>query len=423
MPVPPSPIAALRAMASHPIAALREIASHSIAALRDVSPPPIAVSREHVPSSNAPAHEEVVEFQRVVRTVLVLVLLATTATVVPEARAQRVAKYGADFLGVGIGGRALGMGGAYVAAGEDVTSAYWNPAGLTAMDSLEVAYMHAERFAGVVTFDYAGVGTPISDRSTVGVTVIRSGVNDIKNTLQAWDPVRGAPRPNPSDHITTFSAADYAFMVSAGRRLGGGLAAGATAKIVRRSIGDFASAWGYSVDVGARYQRGRWVLGASVRDVTTLLESWSVDREATRPLEDVFDLALPEGGTELVLPVLRTGAAATGSWREFDGTLGLDLDLAFEGRRAYAFNAGDVSLHPRIGGELAYQNVVALRGGLNRIYTAEGEGLVLSPTVGAGLTLGRVVVDYGFGNFAGLAAELGYSHRLSLRIRLHPPAR
>lgn len=353
--------------------------------------------------------------------VLLLLGMLGTVTVGSDARAQRVAKYGADFLGVGIGGRALGMGGAYVAVGEDVTSGYWNPAGLGAMDSLEVAYMHAERFAGVVTFDYAGAGLPISNQSAVAVTVIRSGVNDIKNTLQAWDPARGTPRPNPEDHITSFSAADYAFMVSAARRLGPRLAAGATAKIVRRTIGDFAQAWGYSVDVGARYRGRGWAVGASVRDVTTLLESWTVNSEATRPLEEVFDLALPEGGTELVLPVLRTGASVTRSWESLTATGGLDVDVAFEGRRAYAFNAGDLSFHPRLGGEVTYQDVVALRGGLNRIYTAEGEGLVLSPTVGAGLVLRRIVVDYGFGNFSGLAAELGYSHRLSLRLRLGPP--
>lgn len=357
-----------------------------------------------------------------VRRWVLLVLVCAALTAAPDgASAQRVAKYGADFLGVGVGGRALGMGGAYVAAGEDVTSAYWNPAGLTAMDSMEVAYMHAERFAGAVSFDYGGLGTPISDRTTVALTLIRSGVNDIKNTLQAWDPDRGAPRPNPEDYITSFSAADYAFMVSAGRRLGEGLSAGVTAKIVRRTIGDFASAWGYSVDVGARYGLGSWTAGASVRDLTTLLESWSVNREAVAPIQDVFGLALPEGGTEIVPPLLRTGLSYQNQWNRFGAAVSADLDVSFEGRRAFALNAGDLSLHPRFGGELSYQDVVALRGGVNRLYTTDQEGLVVSPTAGAGIDLRRFRVDYGFGNFAGLAAELGYSHRISLRVLLARP--
>ena len=38
----------------------------------------------------------------------------------------------------GVGGRALGMGGAYVAIGDDVTSIYWNPAGLGFLDKGQI---------------------------------------------------------------------------------------------------------------------------------------------------------------------------------------------------------------------------------------------------------------------------------------------
>ena len=41
-----------------------------------------------------------------------------------------VAKYAGEFMAIGVGGRALGLGGAYVALANDVTSGYWNPAGL-----------------------------------------------------------------------------------------------------------------------------------------------------------------------------------------------------------------------------------------------------------------------------------------------------
>jgi len=82
---------------------------------------------------------------------------------------QRVAKYGADFLAGGVGGRALGMGGAYVALAADVDATYWNPAGLSLLAYPELAYMHAERFAGIVSFDYAALAWPISATSTLGI--------------------------------------------------------------------------------------------------------------------------------------------------------------------------------------------------------------------------------------------------------------
>jgi hypothetical protein len=346
-----------------------------------------------------------------------IVLLVALA--VPAASAQTVVKYGADFLAGGVGARALGMGGAYVASADDVTAGYWNVAGLDGLTYPEAAYMHAERFNGIVSFDYGGLAFPLNARSTVGLSFFRSGVDDIANTLAALDPDTGLPRPNPEDHITYFSAADYAVFVSYARRLRENLSVGATAKIIRRSIGDFASAWGYSLDVGAQYQIGRVRLGLNLQDATSMVQSWSVNQEAFADFEATFGETAPQGGTELVLPVARLGAASTFALAEDLGfTAGLDVDLAFDGQQAYAFDAGDVSFHPRLGGELAYKGVVALRGGISNVTTSERYGTQFTPTVGAGLNVGRVAFDYGFGDFGGLQSELGYSHRVSLKFTL-----
>ncbi len=50
----------------------------------------------------------------------------------------KVAKYAGEFLSIGVGGRALGMGSAAVALASDVTAGYWNPAGLTGIMYPEV---------------------------------------------------------------------------------------------------------------------------------------------------------------------------------------------------------------------------------------------------------------------------------------------
>jgi hypothetical protein len=351
------------------------------------------------------------------RSILLLAFAASGAA--SGASAQTVVKYGADFLAGGIGARALGMGGAYVASADDVTAAYWNVAGLDALTYPEAAYMHAERFNGIVSFDYGGLAFPLNARSTVGVAFFRSGVDDIANTLAAFDPDTGLPRPNPEDHITYFSAADYAFFLSYARHLREGFSVGVTGKIIRRSIGDFAGAWGYSFDVGAQYQLGRVRLGVNLQDATAMLQSWSVNEEAFADFEATFGETAPQGGTELVLPVARLGAATTVPLTEDLGfTVGADLDLAFDGQEAYYFNAGDVSFHPRLGGELAYKGVVALRGGVSNVTSSGRYGTQFTPAVGAGLNVGRVALDYGFGDFGGLQSELGYSHRVSLKVTL-----
>jgi hypothetical protein len=345
-----------------------------------------------------------------------LAILALASPV--PAGAQTIVQYGAEFLAGGVGARALGMGGAYVARANDVTAGYWNVAGLDAIRYPEAAYMHAERFAGVVAFDYAAVAFPLSHRSTVGVSFFRSGVDDIANTLAALNPDTGLPRENAEDHITYFSAADYAFFLSYARRLREGLSAGVTGKIIRRRIGPFASAWGYSFDVGARMQVGRITLGANLQDATAMLQAWSVDESAFAGFDTTYGIEAPRGGTELVLPVARLGAATDITLTD-DVTVGvgLDLDLAFE-NQAYTLNAGDLSLRPRIGTEVSYRGIVALRAGISDVIVSDRFGTQITPTVGAGLNMGALSLDYGFGDFGGLQSDLGYSHRVSVRYTL-----
>ena len=344
-------------------------------------------------------------------------LFAALFTAAP-AKGQQVVSYGADFLATGAGGRALGMGGAHIALADDVSAGYWNPAGLSRTEFPEVEYMHAERFAGIVSFDYGAVAWPVNARSTLGASFFRSGVNDIKNTLDAWDPERNQPRPHAEEHITSFSAADAAFFVSYARLVRTDLAAGVTAKIIRRSIGDFADAWGYSFDVGGLYRRGAFMVGVNLQDAAGMRQSWNVNRDLLSNIQDVFGQTIPKGGVETVLPLLRLGSGYVLDFGAHHITLGLDVDMAFEGQQAYVLHTGGVSYHPRLGVEYGFRKVMALRAGFTDILKSEREGWNAAPTVGAGLHLGRLAINYGFGNFAGLASDLGYTHRISARVVL-----
>jgi len=379
-----------------------------------------------------------------------ILLCAVLATA--PAHGQRIAKYGADFLAGGVDARALGMGGAYVSIANEVSAGFWNPAGLSALSYPEISYMHVERFSGAVSFDYGAVAFPVTAQSTVGISAFRSGVNDIVNTLAAWNPDRGQPLPGFESRITRFSAADWALFVSYSRRVNDDLSVGVNFKGIQRSIGDFADAWGYSMDVSARYTTGPYRFGVVVRDLTTMLQSWSVNPSAfevncTNPVdgqpfdacinpetdsvftsnaaryEAVFDQRIPQGGTALVLPVVRLGSGAV--WPVGDRhevTVGLDLDLAFDGQQAFVPNIGDVSFHPRLGMAFRYAGVVELRGGVRRLQVGEDIGVDVTPSVGAGLDLEQVSVDFSFGDFAGLVAEdLGFSYRISAQLRLEQP--
>ena len=331
-----------------------------------------------------------------------------------SASAQTTVKYGAEFLASGVGARALGMGGAYVAHANDVTAGYWNVAGLDRLATPEAAYMHAERFDGAVSFDYAAAAYPLSSRSTIGVSFVRSAVDDIANTLDAYDPATGQINP---DDVTYFSAADNALFVSYARGINERLSVGASAKVIRRGVGDFASAWGYSLDVGAQLDLGRVRLGVNVQDAPGMIQSWSVDAER---FESVDEESRPVGLTERVLPVARLGAATVFPLSEDVGlTAAADVDLAFDGQSANVIDVGDgaVSFRPRLGAELSYRDVLAFRAGIADVATSERFGTQITPSVGAGVQLGPLAVDYGFGDFGGLASELGFAHRVSLAYR------
>jgi hypothetical protein len=122
--------------------------------------------------------------------------------------AQSIApKYSNEFMNIGIGARALAMGGAQVSSVRDVTAAYWNPAGLLGIKHQnEFSLMHAEYFAGIAKFDYAGFSTNIQEDNQIAISLIRFGVDDIPDTRFLYD-ANGALNYN---NIQFFNAADYA---------------------------------------------------------------------------------------------------------------------------------------------------------------------------------------------------------------------
>jgi len=329
------------------------------------------------------------------------------------------AKYGGDFLSVGAGARALGMGSAQVAITNDVTSAYWNPAGLVNVEKIDIAYMHSERFAGIVSYDYGAIAYPLRDsESTIALSFFRQGVDNIANTLNAWDRERNLPRENVQDYIEEFSVADMAFFLSYAQRATDRLSWGVNAKIVNHRLGPFAEAWGYSIDAGTIYSLGSTTVGLHVMDLTTMMKFWSVNASEFGDFEDTFDDEIPTGQNERVLPTVKLGVGHSREYGDFLVTGALDLDMRFENRRAFFINLGRVSFEPHAGVEGTYKNRLSLRAGLTDVTTDPRNSVYISPTLGAGIHMRAIFIDYGFANFGGAATALGVTHRISLRVTI-----
>jgi len=327
-----------------------------------------------------------------------------------------------DLFSVGGGARAMGMGGAQVALAEDVTAAFWNPAGLSRLTRREIAYMHTERFGGIVAYDYGAFAMPLRGENDVfAVTFFRQGVDGIKNTLNAWDRERDRPRTNPEDYITEFSAADMALLLSYGTQYNAYLSWGTSVKVVYSRLGPFADGLGYSVDLGGQYRRNQFKLGVTVHNVTTLMKLWTVNEAELEPLRDFFsdeelNASFPAGQNEYSPPSVRAGVGYTTRIQDFSVTGAFDLVIHGENRRTYYINAGPLSFQPHLGTEVAYRNAVMIRLGITDVFTDASSRLYASPTLGAGLNLGGIVLDYAFSSFAGANSNLGYTHRIAAKV-------
>ena len=98
------------------------------------------------------------------KTLFLLICCLTTVSY-----SQTVRKYSNEFMNIGVDAAALGMSNAVVSHTQDVNSGYWNPAGLMHIKDKQFAFMHANYFANIAQYDYAGFAMPIDDRSAVGI--------------------------------------------------------------------------------------------------------------------------------------------------------------------------------------------------------------------------------------------------------------
>ena len=340
-----------------------------------------------------------------------------------EGRAQAIApKYSNEFLAIGVGARALAMGNAQVAVVEDATAGYWNPAGLASLKSdHSLSLMHAEYFAGIAKYDYASFATRIDSSSALAISAIRFGVDDIPDTRFLYD----ANGVLNYDNIRFFSAADYAFLLSYARQAPWlkGLQIGASAKVVHRTVGKFANAWGFGLDAGGRYQKGAWSVGLMLRDVTTTFNAWTYNSEL---LQDVYTQTgneIPESSLEITMPRAVLGGARSFVFSEkLSGLVALDLVSTFDGKRNVLIKSNLASFDPQMGFELGYDNMVYLRGGLSHIQKVKNyDGssyTTFRPNGGLGVRIHKVMIEYALTNI-GNQSSAPYSHVFSLKVSLN----
>ena len=321
-------------------------------------------------------------------------------------------KFAGEFLKLGVGARALGMGEAFVAVADDASAPYWNPAGLVFLRQRQVLFMHAEQFGDLLNHDFISFAMPLEDQSALAVSVIRLGVDNIPVTAEirpvveedvgadgipaTGDTGEGNGKFDPGepfilrlhqDEILWKSSAEYAVVFTYSKRLGDKVSLGGNFKLITQSLLGLASSFGVGLDAGLLYEATKdFAFGLRIGDFTTTRLFWDTGaRETIRPT------VIPGVRYSREIPSLRGVLTAA-----------FDARVTFEGNDGSQLEGEGMSADLRPGLEYWFRNTLAGRFG------ASGDRL----TAGFGVRYGGFGADYAFVGHE----DLDNSHRVSLSV-------
>lgn len=209
----------------------------------------------------------------------------------------------AAFLDIGVGARAIGMGGAFTAVSDDATSTYWNPAGLGNFTTFQTSFMmqrlSSAKWPGMEdiapTYQFFNFIAPldrlgISDKGSMAVSVILMGINNVPHTYLGGD---GSIVRN------SFDNSEAAYYLSVGYPIFfDELLVGGSIKYITQNFSgiDGGSATGWDADAGMLLKlSNRLGMGFLIRKGATL--NWATghtDRGALKSkigLSYIFDIS------------------------------------------------------------------------------------------------------------------------------------
>ncbi len=321
-------------------------------------------------------------------------------------------------MNIGVDAASFGMANASTASSANVNSGYWNPAGLLAIKDNQLSIMHASYFANIANYDYGAFAMPLDDRSAVAISLIRFGVDDILNTTQLIDDQGNIDY----SRISLFSTADYGITFSYARALPlDGLNIGVNAKVIRRVIGDFASSWGFGLDLGIQFNKNDWKFGAMVRDITTTFNAWAIDEEKFSEIQGAVNgqnQDLPDT-MEITIPKLNLGVSRKFIFH-YDYVLLTEIDLNFRFTQTNDLVSNSfASFTPAVGLEFGYIDLVFVRAGVGNFQTITqldgNNSLGFQPNIGIGFKYKGIQIDYALTDLGDQSAAL-YSNIFSITL-------
>jgi hypothetical protein len=311
----------------------------------------------------------------------------------------RVGTTAAPFLSIGIGSRALGMGGAYTGVSEDASCLFWNPGAAAVLEKSEAMLIQSDYLADT-EMNFFGLVTPIGENTSVGLSMTFLDYGEMEvNTVE-----------EPEGTGEFFRASDLALGLTYSTRFTDRFSIGFTGKFVQQKIWH-ESASTVAFDVGTRFRTdfNNMVLGMGIYNVGLDMEMGGTD------LLLGHDLDPNQGGDNPAVPVNLDLYA----WPlPITFRMGASMPV-IENPQHSLLVAVDAS-HPvdnseslSLGSEYGFRNRFFLRGGWHNLFLTDQEGGL---TLGGGLELpvfsaGTLYLDGAWEDFGRLDQVVKYSLR------------
>lgn len=298
---------------------------------------------------------------------------------------QRAGISTAQFLKIGVGGRATAMGHAFVAVANDVSALYWNPAGLTQFSENQIMFAH-NQWVVDINHDFIGAVYHLDDENTFGVSLTSLSMDEMKVTTEYA----------PFGTGEYFGFSDLGIAVSYSKKMTDQFSFGASVRYIEESL-DRLKMRGIMIDLGTYY----WTGLGSTRFAVTVSNFGN-------------DLA-PDG--EVVLVGNRTNS----EWQSFSPPTMFRIGFALEpyeddeNRITTSIqlnHPNDNSENVSLGAEYVWNNMFFARAGYK--INVDEQDFTFGAGVNIPISIANISVDYAFANFA----RLGSAHRFSITLGL-----
>jgi len=215
-------------------------------------------------------------------TVFIGIFLCVVFSVGQAQEPYRAGITAGNFLEIGCGSAGLAMGDAYVSVVRDISSIYWNPAGLGYMMKSEFQAMHQPWLADIYS-SFVGLGYVDQRMGTIAIGFIYTGYGEDEVTSVLMQEGTGEK----------FDGLDFSVSLSYGRKLAQWFSFGATGKYISSRIWH-ESASAVAFDLGAIVntsflswtgnQEGGLTIGMSISNYGTKLQYNGIDLK--RPVDE-----------------------------------------------------------------------------------------------------------------------------------------